>query len=292
MRALLDPTRELVKGSVVGLATFNEFGIPEPGEVVKTMARELRGSEPIAIVLDDTAAVWPGHVENLIVCERYVYFPSCARKFGMVTPSLLERRVDESANRGMLATAFDVLQRVHSDFFARRAAHREFTLKRSREGAALVAAPDDDDDAYVGGSAAARLRADASARRALLGSSRRESPPPYAFPVTVPELLTQEKRRVLRGTELVFSGVVPSGTDPSRHPLWRLAEAFGARCVKIPSDAATTHVVVEPANLGPGGTDKMIWATRLGKYVVTPGWVLTSAASFQRADEDAFAARR
>ena len=282
MRALLDPTRELVRGSVVGLATFDEFGVPEPHEVVKTMARELRGSEPIAVVLDDTAAVWPGHAENLIVCERYVYFPSCARKFGNVTPSLLERRVDESADRGMLATVFDVLQRVHAEFFARRAAAKELRLRNEARLPGAFAA-DDDDDAGAGAQ---------SRRIPKTKTSLAASPPGVSVPVTVPELLTQEKRRVLRGTELVFSGVVPSGADPSAHPLWRLAEAFGARCVHAPDDAATTHVVVEPANLGPGGTDKMIWATRLGKHVVTPGWVLTSAASFQRADETAFTVRR
>ena len=282
MRALLDPTRELVRGSVVGLATFDKFGVPEPGEVVKTMERELRGSEPVAVVLDDTAAVWPGHAENLIVCERYVYFPSCARKFGNVTPSLLERRVDESAERGMLATVFDVLQRVHAEFFARRAAARELRLRveasLARDGAR--AADDDDDDTTT------------TPRLALHYERAAQKTKSVVVPVTVPELLTREKRRVLRGSELVFSGVVPSGADPSAHPLWRLAEAFGARCVRAPDDAATTHVVVEPANLGPGGTDKMIWATRLGKHVVTPGWVLTSAASFQRADETAFAVRR
>jgi len=288
MRALLDPTRELVRGSVVGLATFDKFGVPEPGEVVKTMERELRGSEPVAVVLDDTAAVWPGHAENLIVCERYVYFPSCARKFGNVTPSLLERRVDESAERGMLATVFDVLQRVHAEFFARRAAARELRLRveasLARDGAR--AADDDDDDT---------TRTPPRLALSSLSDAQKTKPKDrksVVVPVTVPHLLTNEKRRVLNGAELVFSGVVPSGADPSAHPLWRLAEAFGARCVRAPDDAATTHVVVEPANLGPGGTDKMIWATRLGKHVVTPGWVLTSAASFQRADETAFAVRR
>lgn len=288
MRALLDPTRELVRGSVVGLATFDKFGVPEPGEVVKTMERELRGSEPVAVVLDDTAAVWPGHAENLIVCERYVYFPSCARKFGNVTPSLLERRVDESAERGMLATVFDVLRRVHAEFFARRAAARELRLRveasLARDGAR--AADDDDDDT---------TRTPPRLALSSLSDAQKTKPKDrksVVVPVTVPTLLTREKRRVLSGAELVFSGVVPSGADPSAHPLWRLAEAFGARCVRAPDDAATTHVVVEPANLGPGGTDKMIWATRLGKHVVTPGWVLTSAASFQRADETAFAVRR
>ena len=102
MRCILDSGRDLVKGSVVGLASFDKFGAPRPGDVVKTMTNELAGSEQIAIVLDDTPHVWPGHAENLIVCERYVYFPSCARRFGTLTPSLLELRVDESAERGML----------------------------------------------------------------------------------------------------------------------------------------------------------------------------------------------
>lgn len=296
MRAILDPRKELVKGSVVGLASFDRFGAPRPGEVVKTMERELIGSEAIAIVLDDTPHVWPGHADNLIVCERYVYFPSCARRFGMLTPSLLERRVDESADRGMLATAFDVLQRVHSDFFARRAAQIAFLRKQLRDAETAENASDGIahalDDASSDEDNVALTTKKESAREREPRTEKFQIPSGNSMPITVPQLLTLEKQRVLLGTELVFSGVVPSNTDPSLHPLWRLAQAFGARCAHQPSDATTTHVVVEPANLGPGGTDKMIWAFGKNIHVVTPGWVLTSAASFQRADEEAFTVRQ
>ena len=254
MRALLDPTRELVRGSVVGLATFDEFGVPEPHEVVKTMARELRGSEPIAVVLDDTAAVWPGHAENLIVCERYVYFPSCARKFGNVTPSLLERRVDESADWGMLATVFDVLRRVHADFFARRAAARELRLRTEARDARRFAADDDDEDEDDEDGEDVANREVVPSRSQ---SKTKRSDVSVSVPVTVPELLTLEKRRVLRGVELVFSGVVPSGVDPSAHPLWRLAEAFGARCARAGRrrDDARGGGAREPGPRGDGQDD-------------------------------------
>ena len=46
----------------------------------------------------------------------------------------------------MLATVFDVLRRVHADFFARRAAARELRLRTEARDARRFAADDDDED--------------------------------------------------------------------------------------------------------------------------------------------------
>ena len=50
----------------------------------------LEGRESIAIVVDDTTSVWENHDENLLAVERYVYFPSSRRQFGLKGKSLLE----------------------------------------------------------------------------------------------------------------------------------------------------------------------------------------------------------
>lgn len=50
---------------------------------------------------------------------------------------------------------------------------------------------------------------------------------------------------------LVFTRVIPLEQEPSSHPLWRLAESFGATCSGT-LDAATTHVIA-----GASGTEKV-----------------------------------
>lgn len=310
MLRLLDPKKELVKGSVIGLARYDEYGVMLPG-VIKRLDKGLKGTEPAAIILDDTAGVWPGHADNLIECERYVFFPACRKKFGMPSgASLFEQNSDEDAASGMLSTVLEVLRRVHAEFFARRAAQQALSAKRARQAAEAakdVALDDDDntddtegagnivddgdsDDAVEMDAKKRRSRAHAEGTKSLTtrmnegdgGVSR------SGLPITVPELLALEKRRVLAGTELVFSCVFQEGTPPHEHELWRIATSFGARCV-TEQGPDTTHVVVAPENLdGPGGTSKMQWAAAHGKHVVTPQWLKRSATMFCRADEKKF----
>ena len=44
----------------------------------------------MAVVVDDTSTVWNDHEENLLAVERYVWFPSSRRQFGLRGKSLLE----------------------------------------------------------------------------------------------------------------------------------------------------------------------------------------------------------
>lgn len=50
----------------------------------------LEGREAVAVVVDDSSAVWPSHERNLLKVERYHYFPSSRRQFGLRGGSLLE----------------------------------------------------------------------------------------------------------------------------------------------------------------------------------------------------------
>lgn len=305
MRNLLDPNRELIKGTVVGLLENNVSGIGfRPTK--KGLTGELAGSEFAALILDDTAAVWACHEENLIQCERYIFFPSACRQFGLSGPSLLERRRDESVKEGMLATAMKVLRRVHAEFFARHAARQALAAKQAREAkfnALAVALDDDENDAcedvdVVHGPEAtpSGVTAWASAGNGSSGVSvvggetnggasvMEGGRDPY-WPTTVPEILAEERRRVLAGVELVFSRVFPMGSEAREHQLWRLAEQFGAKCGTTPGPS-TTHVVAMS-----WGTKKTAWAAERGKHVVLPQWVECSVMLWKKADERMFPVR-
>ena len=72
--------------------------------------------------------------------------------------------------------------------------------------------------------------------------------------------------QVLAGVVILFSRVFSREQNPAAHKLWRLAEAFGARCT-TDTDDSITHVIA--AN---SGTDKVLWALKAGKHVVATAW--------------------
>lgn len=75
------------------------------------------GADTAVLILDDTEGVWPQHAANLIQVDRYIFFPACATRFGRSHKCLLERGQDEDADKGMLSTALQVLQQVHTTLF-------------------------------------------------------------------------------------------------------------------------------------------------------------------------------
>ena len=61
----------------------------------------LEGREAVTVVVDDSHSVWSGHRRNLVMVERYVYFPSSRLQLGINRPSLLEANRCELQTHGM-----------------------------------------------------------------------------------------------------------------------------------------------------------------------------------------------
>ena len=68
----------------------------------KKLPQSLVGKEGRVLVVDDYAAMWPEHKDNIIVPERYCYFPESAERYGQKGTSLLETGRDENPETGML----------------------------------------------------------------------------------------------------------------------------------------------------------------------------------------------
>lgn len=69
-------------------------------------------------------------------------------------------------------------------------------------------------------------------------------------------ILAAEQRRVLAGCCVLFSRIFPVGeAAPHMHPLWRMAEQFGAACC-LNINEKVTHVVAISL-----GTDKVCFNT-------------------------------
>ncbi|KAH9329269.1 hypothetical protein KI387_001377 [Taxus chinensis] len=221
MARVLDPTGTLFAGRVISKGDEADVDGDDRPPKSKDLDGVL-GMESAVVIIDDSARVWPHHRHNLIVVERYMYFPCSRRQFGLAGQSLLEADVDERAEDGTLASSLAVIEKIHHTFFSSKLLHE----------------------------------------------------------VDVRDFLAAEQRKILMGCKVVFSRVFPVGeAQPHLHPLWQIAEQFGAVC-KTQIDDEVTHVVA----LSPG-TDKVNWALQTGRWVVHPGWLEASALLYRRANE-------
>ncbi|KAJ6307720.1 hypothetical protein OIU76_017504 [Salix suchowensis] len=226
MAKVLDPKGLLFAGRVI---SRGDDGDPFDGDERVPKSKDLEGvlgMESGVVIIDDSVRVWPHNKLNLIVVERYIYFPCSRRQFGLPGPSLLEIDHDERPEDGTLACSLAVIEKIHQNFFT----HHSL------------------DEADVR------------------------------------NILSSEQRKILGGCRILFSRVFPVGeVKPHLHPLWQMAEQFGAVCTNQ-IDEQVTHVVANSL-----GTDKVNWALSTGRIVVHPGWVEASALLYRRASEQDFA---
>ncbi|CAN7009963.1 hypothetical protein Bca4012_029646 [Brassica carinata] len=118
MAKLLDPEGVLFNGRVI---SKGDDGDPLDGDERVPKSKDLEGvmgMESSVVIIDDSVRVWPHNKMNLIVVERYTYFPCSRRQFGLLGPSLLEVDFDERPEEGTLASTLAVIERIHKNFFS------------------------------------------------------------------------------------------------------------------------------------------------------------------------------
>ncbi|XP_021723008.1 RNA polymerase II C-terminal domain phosphatase-like 3 [Chenopodium quinoa] len=118
MAKVLDPKGSLFSGRVI---SRGDDGDTVDGDERVPKSKDLEGvlgMESSVVIIDDSARVWPHNKLNLIVVERYTYFPCSRRQFGLPGPSLLEIDHDERPEEGTLASSLAVIERIHQNFFA------------------------------------------------------------------------------------------------------------------------------------------------------------------------------
>ncbi|KAI9843090.1 MAG: Carboxy-terminal domain (CTD) phosphatase [Sclerophora amabilis] len=133
--------------------------------------------------------------------------------------------------------------------------------------------------AQVQGGRLAELRGEKNSKRRNVKNELEET-------VNVPDikyLLPLLKLRVLDGVNIVFSGVVPIGTDVQASDIGLWAKSFGAR-VHEDINKRTTHVVAARNR-----TAKVKQAARRHRIkIVFTQWLLDSISQWQRLDEDPY----
>ncbi|KAI6677337.1 hypothetical protein NL676_038133 [Syzygium grande] len=118
MAKVLDPKGVLFAGRVISRGDDSDsFDSDDRCPKSKDLEGVL-GMESSVVIIDDSVRVWPHNKLNLIVVERYTYFPCSRRQFGLLGPSLLEIDHDERPEDGTLASSLAVIERIHQDFFA------------------------------------------------------------------------------------------------------------------------------------------------------------------------------
>ena len=152
----------------------------------------------------------------------------------------------------------DSLRKVHSAFF------REYERKRiSNQGGRV-----------------AKL---AGGHKAPLPEEDDGIPPELKFVPDIKKLMPPMKQRVLRGVTIVYSGVLPLGTDVMRADMTRWANSFGAQVVEKLTEK-TTHVIAARA-----GTAKVNKARKLSNVkIVGTGWLFDSIQQWRKLDESSY----
>ncbi|GMH02115.1 hypothetical protein Nepgr_003954 [Nepenthes gracilis] len=120
MAKVLDPKGVLFAGRVISRGDDEE---PFDGDERVPKSKDLDGvlgMESAVVIIDDSVRVWPHNKLNLIVVERYTYFPCSRRQFGLAGPSLLEIDHDERPEDGTLASSLQVIERIHQNFFSNK----------------------------------------------------------------------------------------------------------------------------------------------------------------------------
>ncbi|KAJ4847068.1 hypothetical protein Tsubulata_015754 [Turnera subulata] len=117
MAKVLDPKGVLFAGRVI---SRGDDGDPFDNDERVPKSKDLEGvlgMESAVVIIDDSVRVWPHNKLNLIVVERYIYFPCSRRQFGLPGPSLLEIDHDERPEDGTLACSLAVIEKLHQNFF-------------------------------------------------------------------------------------------------------------------------------------------------------------------------------
>ncbi|XP_062182227.1 RNA polymerase II C-terminal domain phosphatase-like 3 isoform X2 [Phragmites australis] len=117
MAKVLDPTRKLFAGRVISRGDDSD-PLDSDDRVKSKDLDGVLGMESAVVIIDDSIRVWPHNKHNLIVVERYTYFPCSRRQFGLPGPSLLEIDRDERPEDGTLASSLAVIERIHQKFFS------------------------------------------------------------------------------------------------------------------------------------------------------------------------------
>jgi len=104
---------------------------------------------------------------------------------------------------------------------------------------------------------------------------------------SAPRIVDMLASGVLKGCEIVFTGIIPVQNDPREHPHWKLAKRFGCVCARNVTNS-TTHVIADRRQ-----TEKVNQAKRNPALsVVHLNWLIQSCACFVRADEKQFEFRK
>ncbi|KAF9085216.1 Carboxy-terminal domain (CTD) phosphatase [Mortierella sp. GBA35] len=96
----------------------------------------------------------------------------------------------------------------------------------------------------------------------------------------VKEIITDMKRHVLKGVNIVFSSVIPLGQPPHKADIWRQATSFGAEC-STELTSRVTHVVAAKAGTAKVGEARK----RKSVKIVRPEWLYHSIGKWQKQNE-------
>ncbi|CAI7922766.1 unnamed protein product [Closterium sp. NIES-54] len=228
------------------------------GVVVRSKDLEgVLGMESSVLIVDDSSSVWPHHARNLILVERCATLHSTLLHSTPLHSHLPPTPLPPLSP--FTCPCYPVLplpsppSTSHAPVYCLECTSVLYTyFPHSRRsmglpGPALMEVGHD--ERAADGMLASILTVLERIHGSFFASRQRGMQQHH---LDVRSILAEQQRRVLAGCCIVFSRIFPVGEANARsHPLWRLAEQFGAVCTLTLCDAVT-HVVALAL-----GTDKV-----------------------------------
>lgn len=238
---------------------------------VYTMGHKLYAAE-MAKLLDPTRKLFNGHI-----ISQQDSSSDAKKDLDIVLGEPSEVCIVDDSPNVWTKHQYNVLQVGRYHFFPSSA--KQFGLDPS--SCCLNYGKDEAVREKEGGQLAAVFRTLQATHAAIFGTGSHTPVPGVQGDIR--EQLHLLRSEILRGVRVLFSRIWPeTETHPKLHPLWKLAESAGAVCHLTVSENIT-HVVAGGSN-----TEKVKWALKHRKHIVTPDWIEKSLQMWTRLDEREF----
>ena len=96
---------------------------------------------------------------------------------------------------------------------------------------------------------------------------------------SIPKILTTIRKSILNSCNIVFTGIIPQEIRFIEHPFIRLVYFYGGQVSQQVQNGVTHVVCSQP------GTEKSIYGSKQGCYIVTKDWFLHSITKWKHMDE-------
>ena len=264
---LIDPAKEYFQARILSRSDCPD------GLRQKELSRMFPSGTAMVGVVDDRDDVWSDYLSNLYKIEPYAFWKVKPKE--EVNNSSGESLAEKAPAEKGEAVLDGVAQAEHS-IDAEDDRHLEHCLRVFERVHATFYRE-------CGGGGGVRRSEWNEKIPKIVGQQKRATADPSSAEAasmpSLPRYLTAIRLSILKGTNIVFTSIIPSGLNVVKHRFARLVYLFGGTISKNVTPGVT-HVVA-----GRPGTEKCVQGMQIGAHVVSKGWFVGSVSRWKRLNE-------